>query len=58
MIHKIPTEYEVGSWDISEEGEYVIFRSRVDAASVYVVKDNENAPVKLICYMAQSNPKF
>ena len=48
LIHKIPIEYEVGSWDISKEGEYVIFRSRVDAASVYVVKDNENAPVKLI----------
>ncbi|KAB0390773.1 hypothetical protein E2I00_006310, partial [Balaenoptera physalus] len=33
---QIPTEYEIGSWDISEEGDYVMFRSCLDAASVYV----------------------
>ena len=46
FIHKIPTEYGVGSWDISEEGEYVIFRSCLDSVSVYVAKDYENAPIK------------
>ena len=48
MIYRILTEYEVGSWDISEDREYVIFRSCLDAGSVYVDKDNENAPIKLI----------
>ena len=48
LIHKIPAEYEVGSRDMSEEGEYVIFMSCLDAASVYADKDNENAPIKLI----------
>ena len=33
----MPAEYKGRSWDIGEEGEYVLSRSCLDSASVYVI---------------------